>query len=336
MQNRLSSAEIKIKEAGMQNFIQILKDGFEHLKLVLSTEVLVRMGLYLLAAVLIGFGIYMLMLYSAKLPTRKSQQALVTVSNLDKGEEQTTINKMLGGLSKKVILHFVELSDSTKYKLETALSYFHYNVSPEEHFSDAMAAGICVAIIAMFLGIIHPLFIPVGIVMGFLIFKSELNAPSKRLDVVRQNIDYDASVFCKFIADALKEGNRNVIDILTSCKESVSTDFKLELEHTLTDMKTGNQEQALIDMSKRLNISSLTQIVVGLLGVLRGDNQTNYFEMLYEKFYKEELAKIKKKNSIKVGAVSKVTMILILPVVGMILIGVILVLVEQLKTSGMF
>ena len=320
----------------MQNFIDIIKNGFEHLKLILSTEVLIKMGLYILAAILIGYGIYMLLLYSAKLPTKKSQQTLVTVSNLDKGEEQTTINKILGGLSKKVILNFVELSDSTKYKLQTALSYFHYNVTPEQHFSDALAAGILVALIAVFLGIINPIFILAGLLLGIFIFKNELDAPVKRLDEVRKNIDFDAAVFCKFIADALKEGNRNVIDILTSCKESVSTDFKLELEHTLTDMKTGNQEKALIDMSKRLNISSMTQIVVGLLGVLRGDNQTNYFEMLYEKFYKEELAHIKKKNSVKVGAVSKVTMILILPVIGMILIGIILVLLEQLRGSGVF
>lgn len=318
----------------MEKILETLRSGFEHLKLILSAEVLIKMGLYLIAAFLIGFGIYMLLLYFAKLPTKKSEKVLETVSNLDKEEEQTTINKILGGFSKKVILNFVELGDSTKYKLQTALSYFHYNVTPEQHYSDALSAGICVALLSACLGILNPIFIVVGMVFGVLIFKNELDAPVKRLNSVRQNIDYDSAIFCKFVADALKEGNRNVIDILTSCKESVSTDFKLELEHTLTDMKTGNQEEALIEMGKRLNISSMTQIVVGLLGVLRGDNQTSYFEMLYEKFYKEELARIKKKNSVKVNAISKVTMLLILPVVGMILIGVILVLMEELKNNG--
>ena len=126
---------------------------------------------------------------------------------------------------------------------------------------------------------------------------------------------------------------QSALSNITTISDTVD-DFKLELEHTLTDMKTGNQEEALIEMGKRLNISSMTQIVVGLLGVLRGDNQTSYFEMLYEKFYKEELARIKKKNSVKVNAISKVTMLLILPVVGMILIGVILVLMEELKNNG--
>lgn len=314
--------------------INKLKEGFEHLLLIFNGEVLMRTILYIVAAIAIAFGIGMILLYISRFPTKKSQRILQTVSTLDKGEEQTTINKILGGISKKVVLGFVELGDSTKYRLQTALSYFHYTVTPEEHFSDALTAGICTALLACVLMIFNPWFALFGIILGFVIFRNELNAPVKRFKKVKENIDYDSAIFCKFIADALKENNRNVIDILTSCKESVSTDFKLELEHTLTDMKTGNQEQALIEMGKRLNLSSITQIVVGLLGVLRGDNQTVYFDMLYEKFYKEELARIKKKNSLKVGTVSKITMLLILPVVGMILTGVVLVLLEQFKSSG--
>lgn len=295
---------------------------------------IVKTLFYILSAVLIGFGIYMFGLYVTMPPTNKSKQIVSRVNNLDKGEKQTLINKVLGGFSQKVILGFVELSATTKYKLQTALDYFHYNVSPEQHFSDALAAGILVMFLCALLMFVNPYFGVLALVLGVFIFSNELNAPVKKLNSVKKNIEYDSALFCKFIADALKEDNRNVIEILTSCKESVSNDFKLELEHTLTDLKTGNQEEALVAMSKRVGSSTMTQIVVGLLGVLRGDDQTIYFDMLYEKLYKEELARIKKSNSTKAGTISKLAMVLILPVIAMILIPIILVLAEELKKNG--
>lgn len=295
---------------------------------------IVKTLFYILSAVLIGFGIYMFGLYVTMPPTNKSKQIVSRVNNLDKGEKQTLINKVLGGFSQKVILGFVELSATTKYKLQTALDYFHYNVSPEQHFSDALAAGILVMFLCALLMFANPYFGVLALVLGVFIFTNELNSPVKKLNSVKKNIEYDSALFCKFIADALKEDNRNVIEILTSCKESVSNDFKLELEHTLTDLKTGNQEEALVAMSKRVGSSTMTQIVVGLLGVLRGDDQTIYFDMLYEKLYKEELARIKKSNSTKAGTISKLAMVLILPVIAMILIPIILVLAEELKKNG--
>jgi len=304
------------------------------LSIIFSVENIIKIIIFILSSALIAFGIYMLLLYFSKFPTSKSIKMMRTVNSLDDDHSQTTINKILGNFSKKIILGFVELGDSTKYELQTALSYFNYNVTPEEHFSDSISAGIAVALLTSLLSFISPFFLIVALILGFLVFKNEVDFPIKKLNNIRQEIDYDSAVFCKFVADALKEDNRNVIDILTSCKESVSSSFKQELEHTLTDLKTENQEEALISMSRRISTSSMTQIVIGLLGVLRGDNQTMYFEMLYEKFHKEEMTRIKKKNSTKAGALSKLTMVLIPAVVVLIMVGVILTLVEQLKSGG--
>lgn len=289
--------------------------------------------LYGLSGALIAFGIYMLMLYVSAMPTQKSETVVAEVNKLDNVQSQTLINKLLGGIS-KLFLPLVELSDSTKYQIQAALSYFNYNVTPEQHFCDALTSGIVVAILCLPFMAIKPWAGLIGLILGAFIFKNEFNGPIKRMKMVREDIEYDAALFCKFISDALKEENRNVIDILTSCKESVSTSFKNELEHTLTDMKTGNQEQALVDMSRRISTSTMTQITVGLLGIVRGDNQTLYFEMLYEKLHKAELTRIRKQNSLKPGKISKISMLLILAVVGLILTGMILTLMEEFKSNG--
>lgn len=70
------------------------------------------------------------------------------------------------------------------------------------------------------------------------------------------------------------------------------------------------------------------------VGIVRGDNQTLYFEMLYEKLHKAELTRIRKQNSLKPGKISKISMLLILAVVGLILTGMILTLMEEFKSNG--
>ena len=97
--------------------------------------------LYGLSGALIAFGIYMLMLYVSAMPTQKSESVVAEVNKLDNVQSQTLINKLLGGIS-KLFLPLVELSDSTKYQIQAALSYFNYNVTPEQHFCDALTSGI--------------------------------------------------------------------------------------------------------------------------------------------------------------------------------------------------
>lgn len=291
--------------------------------------------LSIIASITLMVGVYMLLSYLYKLPTTKTEKTIDSVSTLDNPNNQSFINKFVGRIS-KILLPIVSLNDTTKYKTNNALKYLNYNISAEQHFVDSIAFGIIVTILAALLGIVHPLFLLFALVIGVLIFKMEFEKPVKQFETIRENIEIETAQLAKFISDSLKDGNRNVIDILISCKDSVSSDFKKELEHTITDMKTGNQEKALMDMSTRMTSSNITQIVTGLLGVLRGNDQSKYFESLAEKFHKDELTYIRKKNSTKPGKISKISIILIVAVVAQIIVGVVLSLMDQLSNSGMF
>lgn len=154
------------------------------------------------------------------------------------------------------------------------------------------------------------------------------------MEQVKEDIEYDSALFCKFVAEELKDNNRNIVYILSTAKESMSNSFKNELERTIAEIKTSSQEEAIINMGKRINTSTMMQIVVGLLGVLDGNNQTTYFEMLYDKLYKQELTEIKKKNSVKPGKISKLSMILMVAIIAQILVGMFLSLFEEFSAFG--
>lgn len=286
-----------------------------------------------LSAMLIAFGLYLILKYIYKTPTDKISKVIVEVSNLNKYEKESSLRKIFHNISNK-FAHKIKLNESTRYKLQAALDYQHYKSSAEEHFIESLSGGVFIGLMTCILGFIHPMFLIVAIMLGFLMYKIEFEAPLNEMDKIRININNDSSLISKYIADSLKDGNRNVVEILSSCKNSLSNDYKKDLEITITELKTINQETALMNMSARINSPNVTQIVMGLLGVLRGDNQVLYFESLADKFYKEELTEIKKKNSLKPSRISRLSMVLLIAVVAQILVGLVLSLVDMLSSSG--
>ena len=76
------------------------------------------------------------------------------------------------------------------------------------------------------------------------------------------------------------ENDRDVLKILTSYRRIAGKEFGAELDQTIADMKTGNYEQALLHLEARVDSPLLSDVTRGLIGVLRGDDQRMYFQMI--------------------------------------------------------
>lgn len=61
----------------------------------------------------------------------------------------------------------------------------------------------------------------------------------------------------------------------------------------LADMRSSNYEAALTRFEARLNSPMLSDVVRGLIGVLRGDDSAVYFQMLSHDFKQMELQRLK-------------------------------------------
>ena len=56
--------------------------------------------------------------------------------------------------------------------------------------------------------------------------------------------------------------------------------MKRELEITIADMASGNEENALTRMESRIGSTMLSDVVRGLISVKRGDNGIMYFQKM--------------------------------------------------------
>ena len=88
---------------------------------------------------------------------------------------------------------------------------------------------------------------------------------------------------------------RDVLSILEKFKKNTTPAFADELGITCADMRSGGYEVALMRMEARVNSPQLSDVVRGLISVIRGDNGTMYFQMLSHDFKQIELRKLKAK-----------------------------------------
>ena len=78
-------------------------------------------------------------------------------------------------------------------------------------------------------------------------------------------------------------------------KQHAGETFSAELDVLTADMRSGSYEAALTRFEARFNSPLLSDIVRGLIGVLRGDNGINYFQMLSHDMKQLELQRLKAK-----------------------------------------
>lgn len=107
--------------------------------------------------------------------------------------------------------------------------------------------------------------------------------------------------------------------IFEGYKEFANPDFAEELEITLADMKSGSDKQALKRFDTRIGSSYLTEVIIGLIGVIDGNDEVSYFSNLSDKLEKFEFEEL---SSIALGQKSKVAKyeIIMLTVIVMIIL----------------
>lgn len=99
--------------------------------------------------------------------------------------------------------------------------------------------------------------------------------------------------FVSTIEQELKN-SRDVLSIVENYKKNAGKEFANELEILAADMRSSSYEAALTRFEARINSPMLSDVVRGLIGVLRGDDGAMYFQMLSHDFKQMELQHLKK------------------------------------------
>ena len=165
-------------------------------------------------------------------------------------------------------------------------------MTPELFTASALAKAGAVGLGAFPTLIILPLLSPVIVFLAVLIYFKEIRKADEALQAKRGKIEQELPRFVATITQELK-ASRDVLSMLEHFKKNAGEDFAGELDILTADMRSSSYEAALTRFEARINSPMLSDITRGLIGILRGDDGSVYFQMLTHDMKQLELQRLK-------------------------------------------
>lgn len=251
------------------------------------------MALFILIfAVLLAAGLFLVLADLLKVPHLATAKAIMNTAKQEKHMTKTIEAWLMGGavrLSK--ILH---INEYKRVRLLNTLQVSGISQTPELFLAYALVKSFVVGLLAIPLLFFFPLLAPIVLVLAVLIYFKEAQRADNTLKERREHIEAELPRFVSNIEQEL-HSSRDVLSILESYKKNAGLEFCRELDIVCADMRSSSYEAALVRFESRLNSPHLSDVVRGLIGVLRGDNGILYFQMLTHDFKQDELRRLKAK-----------------------------------------
>ncbi|BCN29534.1 secretion protein F [Anaeromicropila herbilytica] len=224
----------------------------------------------------IVYGIYIIATSHLHLVSHKANK--VADAFVKQEKKASSIEVMIDTMAAK-LAPLLRLDSYKRKKLEADLKSLNIERTPEMYRAVAIVKSGMILLLLIPCFLIVPLF-SIGVVFFsiFTYFKSE-NELHEKLRKKKEDIEFELPRFACTLKQELLS-SRDVLTILENYKKNAGISMKKELDVTIADMRSGNYESALLRFEARISSTSLSDIIRGLIGVLRGDNNVNYFEML--------------------------------------------------------
>ncbi|MBS6955388.1 MAG: secretion protein F [Enterocloster asparagiformis] len=247
-------------------------------------------GLLFLFGLFLALGLFFLAASLLRLPTIGAAKAMLGTVKQEK-KAAKTIETYLMTVTVR-LAKYIRMDEYKRSRMNNVLKASGMNLTPEVYQAYAFVKSG-----AILLGIIPcvfllPLLSPVVVILSVLVYFKESQKADERLKAKRDEIEGELPRLVATIEQELK-ASRNVIGMLERFKQNAGTALTGELDILLADMRSSNYEAALTRFEARLNSPMLSDVVRGLIGVLRGDDSAVYFQMLSHDFKQMELQRLK-------------------------------------------
>lgn len=265
--------------------------------------------LVLLACACFGVAAYNLSCAFVDVPTGKTSKAML----MTRKQHGSKNEKLLEVYITRIAAYFerwVKLDPLKRSKLQSTLDIAGTPLTPEVYVLKAYVTAGLTALCSVPMFFVQPLFaivvIGLAVTMWFSSYYSAFDYVKKRKKILESEIPR----FALTIAQNL-ENDRDVLKILTSYRRIAGKDLGYELDQTIADMRTGNYENALLHLEARVGSTLLSDVVRGLIGTLRGDDQHMYFKMICFDMRQIEQNNLKKEAAKRPKQIQKYSMMML-------------------------
>lgn len=248
------------------------------------------MGLLFLFGLFLFAGLFFLAAAFLQLPGTRITRAMLGTMRQEK-KTAKTLEACLMSISIQ-LAKYIRIEEYKRGRMDRVLKAGGINLSPEVYQAYALTKAGAILLMVIPCIILFPLLSPVVFILAVLIYFKEIQKADEKLKEKRTEIEGELPRMVATIEQELK-ASRNVIGMLERYRNNAGKALKGELDILIADMRSSNYEAALTRFEARLNSPMLSDVVRGLIGVLRGDDSTVYFQMLAHDFKQLELQRLK-------------------------------------------
>lgn len=245
---------------------------------------------YMILIIGLSFGLYFIIADRLKIPYLKSSKAIMNMGRTDR-KLTTVIEAIIMDLSIK-LSRFMPMDKYKKNRLSATLEAAGIKMTPECYQAHAVIKAVSVGLLVIPCLAIFPLIAVIVLILAVLVYFREYQKAENQMQSKRAEIETELLRFVSTIEQELKT-SRDVLSILESFKKTTTPVFADEIGITCADMRSGGYEVALMRLEARVNSPQLSDVVRGLISVIRGDDGIMYFQMLSHDFKQAELRKLK-------------------------------------------
>ena len=287
--------------------------------------------LALISIIFFAFAVYNLSTAFADIPTSRTSKMMMLAKKQRGTKNEQLLDVYLTKVA-KLFAPYLRLDRLKQNKLQAALIIAGLELTPEVYTARAWVTAGAVGLCALPMAFLMPLFVPVLIGTAVALWFSTYYAAFDFVKKRRKLIEAEIPRFALTIGQNL-ENDRDVLKILTSYRRVAGRDFAAELDQTIADMKTGNYENALIRFETRIGSPMLSDVVRGLVGVLRGDDQRMYFKMICFDMRQIEQNNLKKEAAKRPKKIQRYSMMMLICIM---IIYLVVLCTEVLSSLGAF
>lgn len=188
----------------------------------------------------------------------------------------------------------IDMDPIKRSHLEETLSSLAHTETPEVWQARTLARAVVMAVAALpVLALSFFWGMAVMLLFGIFTYWQQGENLKKEMNARRQLIERELPQFASTIRQSLNN-THDVVTILETYRKVCGPALRGEITRTLNDIMTGNAERALKALESRVSSPKLSQVIRGLIAVLRGDDQRFYFDMLAAEFRKSQNEEVEK------------------------------------------
>jgi flagellar protein FlaJ len=242
------------------------------------------------AGILLAFGLFFILADALRLPTFRTAKAMLGAGKTGKKSAKTAEAWLMSGAVK--LSKYIRMDEYKHSRMANVLKAAGIAMTPEVYSAYAItkAGAILLGVIPCL--ILLPMLSPVLVILAVLTYFKEIRKADEQLKAKRDQIEGELPRFVATIEQTLKS-SRDILAMMENYKKNAGPAFVRELDVLTADMRSSSYEAALTRFAARLNSPMLSDVVRGLIGVLRGDDSAVYFQMLAHDFKALELQRLK-------------------------------------------